>query len=70
MGRTRMSKRGLRRIEVLLRVKEGELKLVDAGELMGVGYRQAKRLWKRYRKQGPGGLQHRSADGPQGLKPI
>lgn len=56
-----MSKRELRRVEVLARVKEGELKLVDAAELMGVGYRQAKRLWKRYRKEGAEGLQHRSA---------
>src|SRR6266542_3834334 len=56
-----MSERELRRVEVLSRVKEGELKLVDAAELMGVGYRQAKRLWKRYRKEGPEGLQHRSA---------
>lgn len=56
-----MSQRELKRVEVLSRVKEGELKLVDAAELMGVGYRQAKRLWKRYRRQGPQGLQHRSA---------
>ncbi len=46
---------------MLSRVKEGELKLVDAAELMGVGYRPTKRLWKRYRKEGPEGLQHRSA---------
>lgn len=56
-----MSERELRRVEVLSRVKEGELKLVDAAELMGVGYRQTKRLWKRYRKEGSQGLQHRSA---------
>lgn len=56
-----MSERELRRVEVLSRVKEGELKLVDAAELMAIGYRQVKRLWKRYRKEGPEGLQHRSA---------
>ena len=37
------------------------LKLVDASELMGVSYRQAKRLWKRYRQEGADGLRHRSA---------
>jgi transposase len=56
-----MSQKELRRVEVLSRVKAGELKLVDAAELMGVSYRQTKRLWKRYRKEGAAGLQHRSA---------
>ena len=28
---------------------------------MGVSYRQAKRLWKRYREEGAAGLKHRSA---------
>ena len=56
-----MSQRELRRVEVLSRVKEGELKLVNAAELIGVSYRQGKRLWKRYRDEGPEGLQHRSA---------
>jgi len=56
-----MSRRELRRVEVLSRVKEGELKLVDGAKLMRVSYRQAKRLWKRYREEGPEGLQHRSA---------
>ena len=56
-----MSSTELRRIEVLARVKSNELKLTDAAELIGVSYRQAKRLWKRYRKQGAKGLQHRSA---------
>ena len=56
-----MSRGELRRVEVLWRVKEGELKLVNGAELMGVSYRQAKRLWKRYEGEGPEGLQHRSA---------
>lgn len=56
-----MSRRELRRVEVLSRVKEGELKLVNAAELIGVSSRQVKRLWKRYREEGPEGLQHRSA---------
>jgi transposase len=37
------------------------LRVVDAGRLMRVSYRQAKRLWKRYREEGAAGLQHRSA---------
>ena len=61
MGRTGMSRRELRRVEVLCRVKGGELKLVEAAELVAVSYRQTKRLWKRYREEGAEGLKHRSA---------
>src|SRR6516165_5048564 len=56
-----MSKRELARVEVLSRVRSEELRVVDAGRLMQVSYRQAKRLWKRYREEGAAGLQHRSA---------
>ncbi len=61
MGRTEMSKRELGRVEVLARVRSRELRVVDAARLMGVSYRQAKRLWKRYGEEGAGGLKHRSA---------
>ena len=50
-----MSKRELSRVEVLARVKSGQLRLVDASVLMKVSCRQAKRLWKRYREEGAGG---------------
>ena len=56
-----MSRRELRRVEVMSRVQAGELPVVDAAELVGVSYRQGKRLWKRYREEGPEGLKHRSA---------
>ena len=56
-----MSKRELERVEVLARVRSRQLRLVDAGRLMRVCYRQAKRLWRRYREEGAAGLQHRSA---------
>jgi len=56
-----MSKRELSRVEVLARVKSGDLRVVDAAVLMRLSYRQAKRLWKRYRKEGAAGLKHRSA---------
>jgi transposase len=61
MGRIEMSQKELRRVEVLARVKSKELKVVDAASLVGVSYRQAKRLWKRYREEGAGGLKHRNA---------
>ena len=56
-----MSKRELGRVEVLARIRSRQLRIVDASRLLGVSYRQAKRLWKRYREEGAAGLQHRSA---------
>ncbi|HEX8872663.1 MAG TPA: ISNCY family transposase [Candidatus Acidoferrum sp.] len=53
-----MSSHELRRVEVLARVKSKQLKVKEAAELMGVCYRQAKRLWKRYRKGGAKALKH------------
>jgi transposase len=56
-----MSTRELRRAEVLGRVKSHTLRLVDAAKMLELSYRQAKRLWQRYREEGAKGLQHRSA---------
>src|SRR6201988_1919428 len=56
-----MSKGELGRVEALARVRSKQLRLVDATRLMRVCYRQAKRLWKRYREEGAAGLKHRSA---------
>jgi transposase len=56
-----MSKRELGKVEVLARVKSGDLRVVDAAALLRVSYRQAKRLWKRYREEGAAGMKHRSA---------
>src|SRR5712692_586474 len=61
LKRTAMSTRELRRAEVLARVKSQTLRLVDAAKILEVSYRQAKRLWGRYREEGAKGLQHRSA---------
>ena len=40
------------------RVKAGSLRLGEAGELLALSYRQAKRIWARYRKGGAKALQH------------
>jgi transposase len=61
LGRTALSAREVRRAEVLSRVQEGKLKLKTAAEMMGISYRQAKRIWKRYRREGGKGLVHRNA---------
>jgi transposase-like protein len=46
-------------LELLSRVKDGVLKLVKAAELVGLSYRQMKRVWKRSRDEGDAGLAHR-----------
>src|SRR5260370_5912346 len=61
LKRTAMSTRELRRAEVLGRVRGQTLRLVDAAKMLEVSYRQAKRLWQRYRGEGGKGLQHPSA---------
>jgi transposase len=55
-----MSAKELTRAGVLARVVAGTLSLQAAAELMAVSYRQAKRLARRFRAEGPKGLQHRS----------
>ena len=56
-----MSEQEMMRAEVLAQVACEEWTLVEAAERMEVSYRQGKRLWKRYQKEGIAGLVHRSA---------
>jgi hypothetical protein len=56
-----MSQRELGQAGVMARVKSGDLKLVDAAQLVKRSYRQTKRMWKRYEDEGARGLKHRSA---------
>ena len=54
-----MSKRERRRLELFSRIREGELTLVKASELLKLSYRQAKRSYGRYRSEGDRGVVHR-----------
>jgi Helix-turn-helix domain len=47
-----------KRLTVMAGVQDEELTLVEAAELMGVCYRQSKRIWKRYQAAGDAGLVH------------
>jgi hypothetical protein len=60
MERTAMSRREFERGRVFSRVGDGELTLKAASALLEMSYRQAKRLYARYRAEGPGGLVHRN----------
>lgn len=60
MGAIALSAKERKRLELMSRVKEGLLKLVQAAELCRLSYRQMKRVWKRYQEEGDLGLAHRS----------
>ena len=47
------------RLDAVARVKRGERTVVEAAGLMGVSLRQARRIWKRFKAHGDGGLVHR-----------
>lgn len=53
-----MSRKERMRLEVMGRVKRGEITLAKAGELLHMSYRQAKRVYARYRAAGDRGLVH------------
>ena len=49
---------------LLAGIRKGELSVAEAGRAMGVCYRQAKRIWHRFKKAGDAGLVHRSRGKP------
>ena len=56
-----MSTRELERVEIFGRVASKQLRLLDAMLLLELSYRQVKRLWKRFRKDGAEALKHGNA---------
>jgi transposase len=66
--RTPMSEKDMRRVQVMGLVVEGRRSLAEAAEVMGVSYRQAKRVLRRYREEGPAGLGHRNVGRPSGRR--
>src|SRR5678815_3858594 len=54
-----MSRKERNRITIMAGVKALKLTLVAAAGLMGVCYRQSKRIWQRYQATGDAGLVHR-----------
>ncbi len=67
-----MNRNERKRLTIFSQVKQGALALIVAAGLLGLGYRQAKRVWQRYRTQGAAGLVHRSRGRPstQALVPT
>jgi transposase len=58
LGRVELSGRERSRAEVMGRVKAGSLSLGEACQMLGISYRQGKRIWARYREGGAKALQH------------
>ena len=54
-----MSRKERNRLTIMVGIKGQELTLVQAAGLLGLGYRQTKRVWRRYQAEGDAGLVHR-----------
>ncbi len=54
-----MSAKERRRAVIMAGVQTGELNLTGAAAVLGLSYRQTKRVWRRYRAAGDAGLVHR-----------
>jgi molybdenum-dependent DNA-binding transcriptional regulator ModE len=59
-----MSGKERKRMVVMAEVKRGKLSVAAAGRLLAVSYRQAKRIWQRFKQAGDSGLVHRSRGRP------
>jgi len=59
-----MSRKERDRMVQLGRVAKGELRLVNAAEILGISYRQCQRQWARYKESGAAGLVHRGRGKP------
>lgn len=53
-----MSQQERVRLVVMQQIKEQELTVAEACEVLGLSYRQTKRVWRRYRLEGDRGLVH------------
>lgn len=54
-----MSRKERDRLAMMRQVKEKKIRVSQAAQMLGLSYRQAKRVWRRYRAQGDAGLVHR-----------
>jgi len=58
MGTLVMSRKERTRLEILSRVRDGQITVMKAAELLSLGERQARRVWSRYQSLGDAGLVH------------
>lgn len=60
----RMSEKELYRLQLVREIEQGRLSRREAAALLGVSERQLRRILRRYEKEGPPGLAHRSRGRP------
>lgn len=63
-GSLAMSQKERSRLVVMSRVREKTMTIREASEMMGISYRQGRRIYKRYVKEGDKGLIHRNRGWP------
>jgi transposase len=63
-GALAMSQRECSRLVMMTRVREKAMTIKEAAEVMGMSYRQNRRIYKRYREEGDRGLIHRARGQP------
>jgi transposase len=59
-----MSGKERKRLVLMAELQRGAMSVAEAGRVMGVSYRQAKRIWQRFRQKGDAGLVHRRRGQP------
>lgn len=62
MGKVRLSEKEALRLDVLRKIKRGGLSRRKGAELLGLSYRQMKRVFQRFDREGPGGIGHMLRD--------
>ena len=53
-----MSRKERVRLTVMKQIKQGQMKLIQGADVLGLSYRQTKRVWRRFCLQGDKGLVH------------
>lgn len=61
-----MNPKELKRFDILSRVQRGEMTLKAAATVLGLEYRQVRRIYKRFRLEGEAGLIHKTKGKPSG----
>jgi transposase len=64
MGTLTMSRKERDRMTIMLGIEQGPLSLAAAAPVLGLSYRQTRRVWRRYEAQGEAGLVHRGRGRP------
>ena len=65
-----MSRNERNRMAIMVGIKGQELTLVQASDLLGLCYRQTKRVWRRYQAEGDAGLVHRLRGKPSARRKL